>query len=240
MDETLPAGLAYSLDSLNEGQRKAVTFGGRHLLVLAGAGTGKTRTIVARAAYLIANGADPAKIQIVTFTKRAAAEIVSRVRSELPRNQAQALRGSTFHSWCNQLLTKSPNLFGVKDFSVIDEDDQHAIMKMACGSKSLSYEGVRIKPLELLEYYSFARNTRRNLSGMIKIKVFNDDDSEETAGKVEAFRLLMKPIFETYEQKKKERRYLDYDDMLQIVAARLKGDEEARDIIGAQYEHILV
>jgi DNA helicase-2/ATP-dependent DNA helicase PcrA len=240
MDETLPPALAESLDSLNLGQRRAVTFEGRHLLVLAGAGTGKTRTIVARAAYLIAQGANPAKIQIVTFTKRAAAEIVSRVRSCLPQNQARALKGSTFHSWCNQMLTTSPNLFGVKDFSVIDEDDQHAIMKMACGGKSLAYEGVRVKPLELLEYYSFARNTKRNLSEMIQIKIFGGEDGADTKRKIEAFRNLMKPIYETYEQKKRERRYLDYDDMLQVVAARLKADEKAREIIAENYEHILV
>ena len=227
------------IGSLNEGQRRAVAYNGKHLLVLAGAGTGKTRTIIARAAYLIAGGVNPSKIQIVTFTKRAAAEIISRVKASLPK-EARALSGSTFHSWCNQLLTKYPNLFGTQNFSVIDEDDQHAIMKMACGSKSLSYEGMRVKPLELLEYYSFARNTKINMTKMIQIKQFNNADDAVSMQKIEALRLLMKPIFESYENKKRERNYLDYDDMLQIVASRLKKDEQARSVLGANYEHILV
>jgi DNA helicase-2/ATP-dependent DNA helicase PcrA len=227
-------------DALNEGQRRAVMFDGRHLLVLAGAGTGKTRTIIARASYLIAHGTSPARIQIVTFTKRAASEIVARVRAAFPRNEARALNGSTFHSWCNQLLTKYPNLFGTQGFSVIDEDDQHAIMKMACGNRSVAWEGTRIKPLELLEYYSFARNTKRNLSAMIQIKLFNNADDDASVKKIEALRLLVKPVFERYEQKKHEHRYLDYDDMLSIVASRMKNDAQARDLISANYEHILV
>jgi predicted NACHT family NTPase len=96
----------YRFEALNEEQQRAVAFDGKHLLVLAGAGTGKTRTIIARAAYLIAHGTNPAKIQIVTFTKRAAAEIVARVKAELPQSSAKSLNGSTFHSWCNQMLTK--------------------------------------------------------------------------------------------------------------------------------------
>jgi len=232
--------LSALLSSLNESQRRAVTYGGRHLLVLAGAGTGKTRTIVARAAYLIATGADPAKMQIVTFTRRAAAEIVSRVRSELPRAAARALRGSTFHSWCSRMLSESPNLFGTRGFTVIDEDDQHALMKMACGGKSVSYENARIKPLELLEFYSFARNTGKNLTEMLRVKVFNNDASPGIAGKLAAFRGIIKPIYEAYEEKKRERRYLDYDDMLHIVSSRLKESAEARAIIAAGYEHILV
>jgi DNA helicase-2/ATP-dependent DNA helicase PcrA len=239
MDEHIPVSSS-NLESLNEGQRRAVTFDGKHLLVLAGAGTGKTRTIIARAAWLIAHGVSPARIQILTFTKRAAAEIVTRVKAAFPRNEGRSLNGSTFHSWCNQLLTKYPNLFGAQGFSVIDEDDQHAIMKMACGNKSVAWEGTRIKPLELLEYYSFARNIKCNLSTMIQIKLFNNADDEASLKKAEALRTILKPIFAIYEQKKRERRYLDYDDMLHIVAARMKNDEQAREIIGANYEHILV
>ena len=80
-----------NLKDLNESQRKAVTFQGKHLLVLAGAGTGKTKTIISRAAYLISQGVSPSKIQILTFTKRSASEIVSRVKASLTINQAQTL-----------------------------------------------------------------------------------------------------------------------------------------------------
>jgi DNA helicase-2/ATP-dependent DNA helicase PcrA len=229
-----------SLESLNDSQKKAVTFEGKHLLVLAGAGTGKTKTIISRAAYLISKGVSPSKIQILTFTKRAASEIVSRVRASLTSNQAQTLRGSTFHSWCNQLLTQYPNLFGTNSFTVIDEDDQVSIMKMICGNKGLLYEDLKIKPQRLIDLYSFARNTKRNLTDTIRFKLFNNLSDNETEEKIIALKGKIEILLKGYEQRKKERRYLDYDDILQVVATRMKNDERARNLISSQYEHILV
>ena len=228
------------LNELNESQRKAVTFEGKHLLVLAGAGTGKTKTIISRAAFLISKGINPSKIQILTFTKRAASEIVTRVKSSLNENQAHTLNGSTFHSWCNQLLTKFPNLFGTKSFTIIDQDDQISIMKMVCGKNSIQFEDLRIKAQGLIDLYSFARNTKRNLTDTIRLKLFNNLDDETTNKKIEEIKPQLEVLFRGYELKKKERRYLDYDDMLLVVAIRLQKDEEARKIISSQYEHILV
>ena len=229
-----------NLDTLNESQKKAVTYEGKHLLVLAGAGTGKTKTIISRAAYLISQGVSPSKIQILTFTKRSASEIVSRVKSSLTTNQAQTLNGSTFHSWCNQLLTKYPNLFGTNSFTVIDSDDQVSIMKIVCGNKNLVYEDIKIKPQGLIDLYSFARNTKRNLTETIRFKLFNKLTDKETEGKISELKGKIEIILKGYELKKKERRYLDYDDILQVVATRMKADEQARNLISSQYEHILV
>lgn len=229
-----------NLEDLNESQKKAVTFKGKHLLVLAGAGTGKTKTIISRAAYLISQGVSPVKIQILTFTKRSASEIVSRVKSALTTNQAQTLNGSTFHSWCNQLLTKYPNLFGTNSFTVIDSDDQVSIMKIVCGNKNLVYEEIKIKPQGLVDLYSFARNTKRNLTETIRFKLLNNLKDKETNEKIAELKGKIEIILKGYEQKKKERRYLDYDDILQVVASRMKVDEQARNLISSQYEHILV
>lgn len=228
------------LSELNSNQLKAVTFQGKHLLVLAGAGTGKTKTIISRASYLISNGVNPSKIQILTFTKRAASEIVSRVRSSFDSNEANTLNGSTFHSWCNQLLTKFPNLFGTKSFTIIDQDDQVSIMKLVCGKNSVQYEDIRIKAQGLIDLYSYARNTKRNLSDTIRLKLFNNLKDEETTDKINKLKPNLEILFKGYERKKKERKYLDYDDMLLVVAIRLQNDEEARRIISSQYEHILV
>lgn len=134
------------MQNFNTNQRKAVEFKGKHLLVLAGAGTGKTKTIIGRATYLIEQGVDAEKIQILTFTKRAANEIVERVKSSLSSSASGNLRGSTFHSWCSQLITKFPNLFGASTFTVIDPDDQAGIMKMICGENVTEYKAIRIKP----------------------------------------------------------------------------------------------
>lgn len=229
-----------NLDDLNESQRKAVTFSGKHLLVLAGAGTGKTKTIISRTAYLISQGVSPSKIQILTFTKKSASEIVSRVKGSLTINQAQTLNGSTFHSWCNQLLTKYPNLFGTKSFTVIDEDDQVSIMKIVCGKKDVVFEEIRIKPQGLVDLYSFSRNTKRNLTETIRYKNFNNQFDSDTDEKIKVVKGKIEAILRDYEQRKKERKYLDYDDILQVVATRMKVDEQAKNLISSQYEHILV
>ena len=119
---------------LNKEQLAAATFEGKHLLVLAGAGTGKTRTIIARAIYLIEHGIEPNKIQILSFTKKSANEIVERIKTEAEGNpKAKALKGSTFHSWCMELITKYPNAFGLKGFTCIDEDDQVSAFKLVMG-----------------------------------------------------------------------------------------------------------
>lgn len=227
-----------NLETLNNSQRKAVTFENKHLLVLAGAGTGKTKTIVARAAYLISQGTMPDKIQILTFTKRAASEIVSRVKNNLNDNEASNLNGSTFHSWCNQLISNFPNLFGTNSFTVIDQDDQLSIMKLVCGKNHFQFENIRIKAQTLIDIYSFGRNTKRNLTETIKAKLSLDSSNcEEDIKKIKPH---LEVIFRGYQQKKMERKYLDYDDLLLVVANRLQKDEKARELISSHYEHILV
>jgi DNA helicase-2/ATP-dependent DNA helicase PcrA len=229
-----------NLDELNDSQKKAVVFNGKHLLVIAGAGTGKTRTIIAHAAYLISIGVDPIKIQILTFTKRAASEIVTRVKASLDKNQAQNLHGSTFHSWCNQLLTYFPNLFGTNAFTIIDEDDQLSIMKMVCGKNALQFKDIKIKARSLLDIYSFGRNTRRNLTESLKIKLFYGNNADEQAKLIAEIGPRIETLLRGYENKKRERKYLDYDDILLVVATRLSKDENARNIVSGLYEHILV
>lgn len=232
--------MSINLSDLNNSQRNAVTFNGKHLLVLAGAGTGKTKTIISRAAYLIDSGVSPEKIQILTFTKRASNEIVSRVKASLNTSDANSLNGSTFHSWCNQLLSRFPNLFGTKDFTVIDQDDQLGLMKIACGKNTIQFESIKIKPQSLLDLYSFARNTNRNLSNTLRYKLFNDIDDEEANEKIKILKPKIEVILKAYELKKTERKYLDYDDIIQVVASRLNQDESVRKVIGSRYDHILV
>jgi DNA helicase-2/ATP-dependent DNA helicase PcrA len=225
---------------LNEKQKKAVEFDGKHLLVLAGAGTGKTRCIVGRAAFLIEEGIQPEKIQILTFTKRAANEIVERVKASLTDNQARSLNGSTFHSWCNQLIVRFPNLFGASNYTVIDPDDQLSVMKMVCGDQIIEYKGIRIKPQQLIDIYSFGRNTRINLTSSIREKVFKGKDDDETNDEIDIIKPMVAKLLMAYQEKKGEGRYLDYDDLLLVVANRLKNDEEARAILSNEIKHLLI
>ncbi len=229
-----------TLENYNKEQKEAITFKGKHLLLLAGAGTGKTKTIVGRAAYLIENGVAAEKIQILTFTKRSASEIVERVKASIPGRDAQALNGSTFHSWCNQLITNFPNLFGAANFTVIDSDDQLSLMKMACGNENTGYGKMRIKPQKILDMFSFARNTRTNLTETIRVQMFKGKNDEETTEEIEEVRPELELLIREYQKLKIEQKYLDYDDLLLVVGNRLNKDDEARKILSKAYEYILV
>ena len=228
------------MSNLNKSQTEAAKYTGKHLLVLAGAGTGKTKTIIARAKYLLSTGINPSNIQIVTFTKKAASEIVNRIKAGLDSDSGKGLNGATFHSWCNQLINNYPNVFGTAKFTIIDSDDQLSLMKMICGNKKTQYTKLRIKPQKFLDLYSFGRNTKKNLTESIKLKLLDDKSEKE----VEKLMVELKPnvteILRTYEMKKRERKYLDYDDMIALVAQRLKKDKGARVAISKKYKHILV
>lgn len=228
------------MESYNKEQEAAITFRGKHLLLLAGAGTGKTKTIVGRAAYLIENGVPAEKIQILTFTKRAASEIVERVKAGIPGRNAHALNGSTFHSWCNQLITNFPNLFGAASYTVIDSDDQLSLMKMACGNEKTGYTSMRIKPQKILDLFSFARNTRTNLTETIRVQMFNGRIDSETNEEIEEIRPELELLIREYQKLKVQQKYLDYDDLLLVVGNRLNKDTEARKILSKAYDHILV
>ncbi|WP_405327571.1 ATP-dependent helicase [Leeuwenhoekiella sp. LLG6367-2.1] len=227
-------------ESYNEKQREAIAFSGKHLLLLAGAGTGKTKTIVGRAEYLINQGYRPEKIQILTFTKRAASEIVERVKAGISDQDVRSLNGSTFHSWCNQLIIKFPNLFGAANYTVIDPDDQLSIMKMACGAASEDYGKTRLKPQQLLDLFSFARNTRINLTETLRKLLFKGKDDLQTTEDINALKPQVELLIKEYQSQKLRQQYLDYDDLLLVVANRLNKDAEAREILAKAYDHILI
>ena len=97
-------------DDLNTQQKDAATYEGRNLLVLAGAGTGKTRTIIARAKYLLDKGVRPSRLLILSFTRKSAREIVARLQSS-SATDTRALKGQTFHSWCMEMIEQNPGVF---------------------------------------------------------------------------------------------------------------------------------
>ncbi|ENW08112.1 ATP-dependent helicase [Acinetobacter beijerinckii] len=204
--------LAKLIDELNPQQKQAATTVAQNCLVLAGAGCGKTKTIVARAAYLIDQGLPAQQIQILTFTRRAASEIITRVEQHMGA-QAKGLRASTFHTFCMYLLRRNPRAFGLTQFSIIDRDDQLLMFRLLRGKDK---GNVLPKAAELCDLYSYARNTKTKLSDAL-IKQL-PQAIEHKAPIVE----LMK----AYEQRKQERNFLDYDDILSIVAVHLQNSPE--------------
>ncbi|MDQ0288039.1 DNA helicase-2/ATP-dependent DNA helicase PcrA [Oligosphaera ethanolica] len=214
------------LSELNESQKIAATHLNSHVLVLAGAGCGKTKTIIARAAYLIAQGISPDRIQILTFTRRSASEIVERVKMNLDDN-CNGLRSSTFHTWCSSIIRSAPSIFGYANFTVIDKEDQVQIFKIARGKKET---GCFPLAAELSDLYSFARNTLSSLDTALQKKMHRFYDQKSNIAN----------IMKEYESRKRSRNYFDYDDILDIVATGINQDEELCKWIGTNYDHILV
>lgn len=221
--------LASLIDELNPQQKQAATTESQHSLVLAGAGCGKTKTIVARAAYLVDQGIPANQIQILTFTRRSASEIVARVELALGE-QAKGLRASTFHTFCMYLLRRVPKAFGLEQFSIIDRDDQLMMFRLIRGKDDKKNPNQLPKPQELCDLYSFARNTRQKLS----------DALEKQHPEHLAFKDQIAEIMKEYETRKRARSFLDYDDILAIVASALAQSEGLADYVASLCKHMLV
>lgn len=204
--------LAKLIDELNLQQKQAATTTAQNCLVLAGAGCGKTKTIVARSAYLIDQGLPAQQIQILTFTRRAASEIVTRVEQHMGA-QAKGLRASTFHTFCMYLLRRNPRAFGLTQFSIIDRDDQLLMFRLLRGKDK---GNVLPKAAELCDLYSYARNTKTKLSDALL---------QQLPQAVE-YKAQIAELMQAYEQRKQERNFLDYDDILSIVAVHLQNSPE--------------
>ena len=217
------------MGELNPQQHAAATTRAQHCLVLAGAGCGKTKTIVARAAYLIEQGVPANQIQILTFTRRSASEIVARVELALGE-QAKGLRASTFHTFCMYLLRRVPKAFGLEQFSIIDRDDQLMMFRLIRGKDDKKNPNQLPKPQELCDLYSFARNTRQKLS----------DALEKQHPEYLAFKDQIAKIMQEYETRKRARSFLDYDDILAIVASALDQSEGLVDYVASICKHMLV
>lgn len=226
-----------SAETLNEQQLAAARYQGRNLLVLAGAGTGKTRTIIARARYLLRQGVAPGRILILSFTRKSAKEIVDRLQSALPR-RSDELKGQTFHSWCMDMIEHNPGVFSFGNFTVIDEDDCNSAFRLVCGRnfKAANF----IKPEQLAEVYSYAVNACCNLSTALQRRLFNGRTDKHTQEAILAKRAVYEQAIRKYLAFKKQHRYLDFDDILLRVASGLLKNPDAAAHIAAHYDHILI
>jgi DNA helicase-2/ATP-dependent DNA helicase PcrA len=219
------------LDELNPGQRTAVETTEGPLLVLAGAGTGKTRVITYRIHHLIQKGVPAESILGVTFTNKAADNMKERVRDLLLRAGLGAADPwvSTFHSFCARLLRKeAPRLGLSRSFAIYDEDDQTAALKLAIERLGVAEKGASVRPY--LWQISYAKNHAISPREMAEKAAADNDPNAK----------LVARVYEAYENLLKQTGSLDFDDLLLRAAQVLRESKEARDFWQARFRYVLV
>ncbi|HKP93886.1 MAG TPA: ATP-dependent helicase, partial [Chthoniobacterales bacterium] len=229
-----PSAATISIDyagELNEQQYAAVTAPPGPLLVIAGAGSGKTRTLTYRVAYLLENGVDPRNILLLTFTNKAARQMLDRVANLMPVD-ASGLWGGTFHSVGNRMLRRHGSALGYSSgFTIMDREDQKDLLKTVIAGSGIDPREIRFPKAEVLaDIYSFVVNTERPIEELL-------------AEKFPYFLPLLEQIKEVharYEQRKKSTNSLDFDDLLEKTLRMLKEHEEIAAFYRRQFQFILV
>ncbi|HVP44219.1 MAG TPA: UvrD-helicase domain-containing protein [Terriglobales bacterium] len=220
--------MQHLLDQLNPQQRKAVETVAGPLLILAGAGSGKTRVITYRIAHLIENlGVSPDSILAVTFTNKAAAEMAERVEKLTSGSLLRQPWISTFHSFCVRVLRRDIEALNEfrKDFAIYDETDQQQVVKAAM--RRLGLDDKQTKPQAVLGRISWAKN--HMLDPQQVFHSANDPISERVAH-----------VFEIYRQELRKANALDFDDLLLEAVRLLKEAAEVRERYNRRFEYILI
>ncbi|MBS0633021.1 MAG: ATP-dependent helicase [Verrucomicrobia bacterium] len=217
---------------LNDEQFNAVTAEPGPLLVLAGAGSGKTRTLTYRVAYLLSQGVKPSEILLLTFTNKAAKEMLHRVH-QLTGVEPQRFWGGTFHSLGHRALRIYGEAAGLpRNFTILDADESESLLKQAVESEDKLFfkDKVNPRPGPLFSVLSLARNTQLSIAETIKNQFAQYDDI--------AHRL---PAFATkYEKMKREQSVVDYDDLLTGWLALLEKSPEVAEYFSHRFRHLLV
>ena len=221
------------LDELNPQQRQAVMHGDGPLLVVAGAGSGKTRTLAYRVAYLISRGVDPGKILLLTFTRRASEAMLKRAAAIVTRGAAVTGKvwGGTFHAIANRLLRIYASAAGINsDFTVMDQADAEDMLNVIRHDMGLSSREKRFPgKATCLAIYSRCVNGSDELEPVLK-RYFPWCLNWKNE---------LKSLFQQYVQRKQARNVMDYDDLL-LYWMHLLADDGIAAQIEQRFEHILV
>src|SRR6266480_584428 len=229
-----PHATAIKIDyaaELNEQQLAAVTAPPGPLLVIAGAGSGKTRTLTYRVAYLLENGIDPRNILLLTFTNKAARQMLDRVTNLLPID-ASGIWGGTFHSIGNRMLRRHGSALGYNSgFSIMDREDQKDLINTVVASAGIDPKEIRFPKGDVLAViFSFVVNTETPLEKLL-------------AEKFPYFLPLLEKITDVharYEKKKKATNSVDFDDLLEKTLSMLQKHEGIASFYRRQFQFILV
>ncbi len=215
---------------LNPQQQAAVHHDGSPLLIVAGAGTGKTKTLVTRVVRLIEDGVDPQRILLLTFTRRAAAEMTGRVAAATTDRSAEQVWSGTFHAVANRLLRAHGATAGLPSgFTVLDQGDATDLMGIVRTDEGFGERSKRFPKKETVAgIYSRMVNAQRKLGDVL------DDDYPWCADHADD----LKTIFTAYTSRKRSHQVLDYDDLL--LFWRALTTSAAGPVLRGLFDHILI
>jgi DNA helicase-2/ATP-dependent DNA helicase PcrA len=218
-------------DELNEAQREAVAHGDGPLLIVAGAGTGKTTTLACRVAALIERGTRPERILLLTFSRRASREMLARAERASDLRDTGRVWGGTFHAVGNRLLRLHGRALGLApDFTVLDQADGADVMNLVREELGLATRERRFPRKETLAaVYSRTVNAGERLGDVLKRHY--PWCLDEADG--------IREVFRAYTERKRAQHVLDYDDLLLFWKALACG-EQTRDQLARMFDHVLV
>lgn len=227
------AGLHKRIDyakELNQEQLDVVLHGDGACLVLAGAGSGKTRTLTYRVAYLLEQGVDPASILLLTFTNKAAREMLDRVKGLLG-SDAVGLWGGTFHSIASRVLRSFADSLGyTSSFSIMDAEDAGDLLKTIIKELGIDTKARRFPSASVVQdVISYSRNAQEAIPHTMAWKYPHFQDA---AGKIEE-------IATVYQTRKKAANMVDFDDLLALLALLLE-DPNYGPSISQRFSYVLV
>ena len=222
--------IAYERE-LNPQQLAAVTAPPGPALVIAGAGSGKTRTLTYRVAYLLEQGIPAERILLLTFTNKAAGEMMRRV-ADLLGTELLALWGGTFHSIGARILRAHADALGYRrDFTILDRDDAKDLIKACVADAGIETKGTHFpKPEVLNEIFSFAANTQKSSREIL----------ETQFSYFAQFAEKISDVAQRYTARKRASNAMDFDDLLALWLKLLQENADAREMYQRRFQFILV
>ena len=218
-------------EELNPSQYEAAVSHKGPLLVLAGAGSGKTRTLVFRVARMVEEGIDPASILLLTFTRRAAEEMLQRVEALLG-SRCDRVTGGTFHSFANTILRRYAQLLGFANaFTILDRSDSEDVINLIRSRMGLDKKERRFpRKQTILEILSLAANKTCGVAAVLDEQFPHLFDELDELGQIADY----------YRDYKRERSLLDYDDLLSYLRELLRGHPELAERLSHTFRYIMV
>jgi len=229
---SVPEKLTRYRSELNEEQFRVVTSKPQAALVVAGAGSGKTRAITYRVAYLIEHGVSPQHILLATFTNRAAREMLRRVGELTGSQNVHRTWGGTFHRIANLMLRRHGSVLGYDpNYSILDTEDSREFINVCIDELNIDTTKKRFPKAEIIQsIISFASNTDTSIDDVV-------------VAKYPYFQTLsdhIKRVEKLYQLRKFERNVMDYDDLLLNAKRLLVEHKDVHDLYTEQFQHILV